>query len=895
MNDIQHKVFAAFQSEHKKHLETMRRFLATRSSATGSVASELEEVERSAHTLKGAARAAGLEYVQELGLRLEQFFKRLKEDQFQLDDRVMPDLHAVLDGIEVYVADVAADPGTTPPQGLMKIMDRLFANDTVQAATGRRVEASGEGADSGAEKPAVPLQDDDIRRKVLAAFQNEYRIHLEAIRRIVDAKTTDGPPDPARINLAFRSAHTLKGAARAVDLPEVQQLAHGIEAVFAGIRDGTLSFQIDVIQAVANGLDAIEDHVVSLAGPKPSAIPRSAIDTIENLASKSPGPPPNSTQGDKERETGHATEMSANGAAAIRIDAARMDRIQRTAEQIMAEGMRHQLVSVKIRDLEKTVSFMAQSAVHRSAVLRKTTSRMKDLPELQELFQYVQDQRHHLAMLAAGIRDLGRRQTTATRINDNLSKQIQVKVQRARMVAAEDVFQPFRKMVRDLAVDEDKQIELHIKGLEVQADRLVLQRLKDPLMHMLRNAVSHGIESAEARRAAGKKPTGTIGFSIEIIGNRMQLTITDDGKGVDAQQIAEQAVRKGYASDDQIGRMNPEERLQFIYLHGFTTAKMITDLHGRGIGMAVVRDTVNRLRGEIHVTSEVNQGTRFVLQIPLTISTHRLLLVQAGGQTFGLPVQNIDRLFRIHWSDIESIEGNPVINADDQPVPFATLADLLNLGQSADLREGEQIFVALLHSAGKKMGLAVDDVLAEAEFLIKDLPPPVDRVPFFSCGFIRGDGSVSLMVNPSMLMDALYQSNGREMFTGRKKQATEKRRARILIVDDSVTTRTLEKTLLESQGYDIRVAVDGVEALHLLTREDVDLVVTDIQMPNMDGFALIEEMKKTKKLQDLPVIIVTSRADQKDRQRGLNLGADAYIVKQKFDQRSLLETIGQML
>ena len=414
-------------------------------------------------------------------------------------------------------------------------------------------------------------------------------------------------------------------------------------------------------------------------------------------------------------------------------------------------------------------------------------------------------------------------------------------------------------------------------------------------MHMLRNAVSHGIESPGAREAAGKQSTGKIDFSIEIVSNQMQLIIADDGKGLDARQIAAQAVKRGFASEEQIQNMNQAERLQFIYRHGFTTAKMITALHGRGIGMAVVRDAVNRLRGEIHVTSEVNQGTRFVLQIPLTISTHRLLLVQAGGQTFGLPVQNIDRLLRIHWSDIESIEGHPVINDDRQLLPFALLADLLSLGEESDVRENDQFFVALFHSAGKKMGLAVDNVLEESEFLIKDLPPPVDQVSLFSCGFVRGDGSVCLVVNPAMLMDTLYHSNDQEIPMGRKHPTTEKHRAKILIVDDSVTTRTLEKNLLESQGYDVSVAVDGVEALHLLTCAKVDLVVTDIQMPNMDGFALIEAMKKSKKLQDLPVIIVTSMADQQDRQRGLNLGADAYIVKQKFDQRSLLETIGQIL
>jgi two-component system chemotaxis sensor kinase CheA len=451
-------------------------------------------------------------------------------------------------------------------------------------------------------------------------------------------------------------------------------------------------------------------------------------------------------------------------------------------------------------------------------------------------------------------------------------------------------------MVRNLADDEGKQVNFKIKGLEVQADRLVLQRLKDPLMHMLRNAVSHGIELPEARKAAGKPPTGIIRFFIEVERNRLRITVEDDGNGIDFQGISDLAFKKGHLSRQEVEIVSHEELLHYIYQPGFTTVKMITDLHGRGIGMSVVQEAVNRLRGEINVKSREKKGTRFVLLIPLTLSTHRVLLVQAGGQTFGVPVESIDRLIQVRLTEIFTVEGKPVINYDKRPIPFAILADLLAVSRVPFSKEKELIDLVVLHSGADMMGLGVDAVLSEEEIQIKDLPAPADQATHFTGGFIRGDGCVSLIVNPVVLMETLVRSNGEDLpFFNTAAVPVQQEQKKLLIVDDSVTTRTLEKTILESQGYEVHMAVDGLDALELMKTTDVDLVVTDIKMPKMDGFTLIEEMKKSERLKEMPVIIVSSMADQKDMERGLNLGADAYIVKQKFDQKNLLEAIGQIL
>ena len=859
MDEVQKKVFAAFQSEHKNLLAVIRRLLADRKPGEAHSGIETDDLKRCAHTLKGAARAAGLDFVQDAAFHLEKLFGKMDRDAIEMDEGICHAVRTVLDGIEAYVADFSNDPLTPSPAHLIHTLKDCLGEDVKEMTPAAR--AMIPPVEKNLKTPDVPEPpaEIDIKRKVYAAFQNEYRIHLETIRRITDILTTDGPVGREDINTALRSAHTLKGAARAVDLPVVQQIANGIETLFADIRDGKKSAGPDVIQYIITKLDEIEDHVVSLNQP-------GGLD-IQSAATK-----------------------------AIRIGADSMDNLQRTADQIMTEGLRQQLVAGRIKDLKSTVSGMAKTNGYYWASLYRAFGKMKHQAMAETVLHYFQDQKQLLPRLAAEIREISNQHTLACRMNANLSRQIQLDILKARMVPAEDVFQFFRKMMRDLAADEGKQVDFKVRGLDVQADRLVLQRLKDPLMHMLRNAISHGIETPEARKAAGKDPAGVIHFFIEVESNRLRITVEDDGDGMDFKAISDLAYKKGYISKGEVDTISRQDLLRYIYQPGFTTSKMITDLRGRGIGMTVVQEAANRLRGEIHIQSEEKKGTRFVLWVPLTISTHRILLVQTGGQTFGIPVQNIDRLIRIRLKEIHTVEGNPAINHHGRTIPFGFLSGLLGMGSTSAPEENDLIFVVLLHSGQKIIALSVDTVLSEAETLIKDLPAPADNISFFAGGFVKPDGSVSLILNPAELIEALSRSKeGETPFPGKETVPEPKDKATILIVDDSVTTRTLEKTILESQGYRVHLAVDGMDALDQMKDLKIDLVVTDLQMPRMDGFALIEEMKKSERLKEMPVIIVTSMTHQADRDRGLNLGADAYIVKQKFDQKNLLEAIGQML
>jgi len=450
-------------------------------------------------------------------------------------------------------------------------------------------------------------------------------------------------------------------------------------------------------------------------------------------------------------------------------------------------------------------------------------------------------------------------------------------------------------MVRDMAKDENKNVEFRVSGLDVQADRMVLQALKDPVMHMLRNSISHGMEKADERKRSGKAECGCVALQMEAVGNRLTILVDDDGRGLDLSRVAEVAVRKGLLTQADADARSPEELSGLIFQPGFSTAKAITDLSGRGMGLSVVYEAVSRLQGEVRAERKAGPGARMVISVPLSISTHRLLLVFSDGQTFAIPSSGIQRLIRVKLTDVATVEGKPVIPWEGQSTPLASLAQLLGIGGASDFTvEGKLLSIMILKSGNRRLAVAVDAFVAEREAIIKNLDAPISGISILAGGIVLEDGSVSLVLNTGELIDSFKPVYAPP--TSRVGEARlEKKIPTVLVVDDSFTARTLEKSILEVHGYNVVVAIDGLEGLSKLRSEEIDLVVSDVQMPRMDGLALLQEMKRDERFARLPVILVTSMNHIDDQERGLALGADAYLVKQRFDHQTLLETIKQLL
>jgi two-component system chemotaxis sensor kinase CheA len=523
----------------------------------------------------------------------------------------------------------------------------------------------------------------------------------------------------------------------------------------------------------------------------------------------------------------------------------------------------------------------------------RTLQPHKEFSRLRFFFDSMEEQVRSLSKQAAAVRLLQQRTSWTTR---RLGQQLQRDVWQARMVPAETLLEGYRKMMRDLARDESKEIEFHAVSSGVHADRGVLETLKDPLMHMLRNALSHGIETPAERAAKGKARAGLVTLRVDTKGQRLTIAIEDDGRGVDLARVSEVAVREGIISNPEADGRSLQDLARILCRPGFSTAQSVSELSGRGMGLSVVYEAVRRLQGDLDCIPREGGGTAFRLSVPLSISMQKLLLIDCRGQRFAIPIHLVDRLYRLRLKDLETMGGKPVIMLAGLPVPLFALHQLLNLdgGASSTTPEPDVLQVMVLRFGGKRAAVAVDAFLRETDAVIQDLGPARPRDGKVAGGILLDDGTVGLVLNPMELMENSVH-RVLQLVPKPPEPVREQAARSILVVDDSMTTRMLEKNILEAHGYRVRVAVDGMEAMAQLRAEKADLVITDVQMPRMDGLALLETLKKDENLSRIPVIMVTSLERREDQERGLSLGADAYIVKRKFDQAELLAAIRQIL
>ncbi|HEX3655540.1 MAG TPA: response regulator [Pirellulales bacterium] len=738
----------------------------------------------------------------------------------------------------------------------------------------------------------------DINQQLLSAFKVEHVEHLEGIRSCLAQWQQDGgTPD---VNEAFRRAHSLKGAARVTGLLPIEALAHQLESLFAALRAKPQPIDGEVLHAVRAALDTIEDAASALlAGRQPPDASQLLAELNALLAGESaPQPRP-------QREAGPiatrvAGPKAATHAAAVqapetvRLSTENLDRLLLSTSQLLTESLKQDSLARELGAIQQQLAVVQREWES----LKRTTAgplrRLSDSPELSGLASYIDLVEHEFGGLTRRIRGarlLQQRSSWSVRL---LSEQLQADVRHARMVPAESEFQVFRKMLRDLASDQQKELEFRASGFDVLADRMVLQALKDPLMHVLRNAVTHGIESPEERSRRGKSPAGLVTLIIRTVGKRLTIEIEDDGCGIDLAGIAELAIERGMLSSAEAAGKSASELTELLFQPGFSTSRTVTELAGRGMGLSAAYEAVNRLQGQIELRPRAEGGTSILIAMPLSISTHRLLLVDCRGQTLAIPFYGIEALHHVKVQDVESVEGIPMAALGGQLTPLASLADLVDDSHTGVDVAAHTLCLAVLRSNSKRVAVVVDAFAAEQNALIQNLGPPADTMRLYLGGILLEDGSVSPVLNPAELVDRFKPS--KKTAVARPQEPEHPRQtATVLVVDDSFTTRTLETSILEANGFRVRVAVDGIEALELLRAEKMDLVISDIQMPRLDGFGLLEAVKRDPRLARIPVIIVSSVDGSEDQARGLRLGADAYIVKRRFDHQELLKVVRQVL
>ncbi|MFN7097412.1 MAG: response regulator, partial [Gammaproteobacteria bacterium] len=475
-----------------------------------------------------------------------------------------------------------------------------------------------------------------------------------------------------------------------------------------------------------------------------------------------------------------------------------------------------------------------------------------------------------------------------------LSNGLQDEVRTLRLIPANTLLQTMPRYVRDLAVKLNKKIDFEIKGDDVKIDKIVLEGLQDPLTHLLRNAIDHGIEESGVREKSGKTTTGHICIDIRDDGGQILIKVEDDGAGIDVKKIAKKAVKKKLITQAELANMNDNDILNLIFRPGFSTKEDVTQLSGRGVGLDVVKTNIENMKGSVNVATEVGKKTVFLLRVPLTLASERGLVIRCSGQLFVVPTYAVERVLISNLKDIVEVEASQAILLDNHPIYLLTLADILQLEKIESITP-EQISVVVLKKAGLTVALAVDEIIGEREIVIKPLHAPLHNIRYIGGCTLSGNGEVIVVLNADDIVNVAFHIVNSSRIIIQTEDEKTIIKPHILVVDDSITTRTLEKNILESKDYQVTVAVDGKEAWEILQKQSFSLLITDVNMPQMDGFALTKLVRQNNKLQNLPVIIVTSLGSDEEKVRGLEAGANYYIVKNEFESGALLTIVEQLL
>lgn len=496
---------------------------------------------------------------------------------------------------------------------------------------------------------------------------------------------------------------------------------------------------------------------------------------------------------------------------------------------------------------------------------------------------------HHAKEITVGTKSLSRQLKESAAKRDYLSREFQRIALSVRMLPLSVVFDRFPRAVREMAREAGKDVHFVVEGGETELDKKVLDSLAGPLTHILRNAVDHGIERVAERSRLGKPKTGLVKLSACQQGDHVLVEVSDDGGGIDHNRVRELAIERGYLSESD--NLRPEDIFDVIFMPGFSTSSVITDISGRGVGLDVVRQDIEALKGTVTISSTYGQSTTFSLRIPLTLAICRVLYVRAAGQILAIPTAMVEEIASVDTEQIEWVQGKRVLSLRDEVLPLVDLSNLVGFGS---LEAGAGALPAIVVTAGfERIGLRVEELVGEQEVVLKHLEPPLVS-PLIGGATILDTGEVVLILGPGALASGRHNQvhYEREVSTS----AGQPQEAPLLLVcDDSLVTRELERSILETSGYRVDIAKDGLEGWNKVSTGDFDLAVLDVEMPGLTGLELAKKIRGDERTRDLPVIIMSSLAEDQDRQNAVEAGADAYIVKGSFNQSNLLSTVERLI
>jgi chemotaxis protein histidine kinase CheA len=723
----------------------------------------------------------------------------------------------------------------------------------------------------------MPAWGDDP--ELLATFRAEVEERLASLQSgLLQLETHQSPRQV--VTLLFRDAHTVKGSARMLGLEGVLHVAHNMEDLLGALRDGRFGVRKDHVDLLLAACDGI-----SRALPGEDALDDSALQPIIDaliaaVAGADPCEVPSLAAVEVPEQAAPVEDLPRQGSDSVRVAASKVYDLL----DVVGEA---DLGARRVEQTTGTLLSLAADQARWAGVLRQATHKHAATlpPDVALALHRLVGTSDELAGTVRGLRELveGHRGGMAL-VRDGAMGLAMVPVRR--------VFAALPRIVRDVAQATGKDVELVTSGEDVELDKQVLDGVADSLKHLVINAVDHGCETPPERAAAGKPARAVVTVAARSVGGTVVIEVTDDGKGVDEEAVRDKAIRLGMIPADS--PLVGSALLALLFTPAFSTAETVTETSGRGVGLDVVRNAVEELGGSVEVRSETGSGTAFVLTLPVTLGVLRCLVARVGNERYAVPVPGVVESLSLRDAEVHTLAGAPVVLRHGVSVPLLDLGAALGLVR--DSAEAPRAALVVRHTSGQQLAWAVDRLEGESELVVKDLGPFLGRVPSVAGATIDGDGSVVCLLDLRELADrAVGTTTYAAPSVPKRSAAPTGRKARILVVEDSVGVRELERVILEGAGYLVETAVDGLDGASRLRDDPADLVLSDVEMPGMDGFDLTRTIRRTKGWENVPVIIMTSRGEDHARQAGLEAGCSAYLLKNEFDQEQLVSTVRRLV
>ncbi len=740
-------------------------------------------------------------------------------------------------------------------------------------------------------------------------FKSEVETHSAALN-VGLLQLEANVNDPVPIEALMRAAHSIKGAARVVGIDLAVTLAHEMEDAMVRVQknqEACSPIRVDQLLQATDLLTQLtgitEADVAAWSGDKTAEVNALVTALATPITSSMVAPAPAITMvtqpvtldvpaaqrigsvPEKPPETiltpRHA-EGPTGDARTVRVNADNLDRMMRLAGESMVEGRRYRQVQTSLLDLK--------NRLRGARNLLETESQQQSAGDVQEAHHQIVELetvlQQHRGMLEATFR---RTEEVGTRLYHEVIG--------SRMRPFGDATAGFPRMVRDLAKRLGKQVRFEVEGTNTPVDRDILARLDAPLNHILRNAMDHGVEGPQARTAAGKSESASLRLEARHHAGMLEIRIRDDGNGIDPERIRTKVVERRLQSEPVAKGLGRAELLEFLFLPGFSTAAAVTEVSGRGVGLDVVHQTMRDLGGTVRVESEMGRGTTFVMSLPITLSVIRAALVQIFGETIAFPLARIERIVRTDRESLRSTEGRLQCDLDGHAIGVLRASELLDLDGEVK-NQSDQVSLLVIGGEHDRCALMVDGFLGERDLVVRPMDARLGRVPHVAAAAIDDDGLPLLVMDVEDLLVSIRRGLGEGAIRGVSSQrlaGATSHRKRVLVADDSITVREVERQMLRRMGFDVEVAVDGVDAWNQLSAGSFDLLVTDVDMPRMNGIELVRTLRRDPRWTNLPVAIVSYKDRAEDRAAGLAAGANAYLTKGSFQDQTFISTITDLV